>query len=181
MCDPVTMTVLAVASTAYSINEQRNQQAFQEDVAKNNAKMANDANMQNFYLQNSQLNQQEQQENEANAQAKLEQQLAVQKGIASQRTASGEAGVAGLSIDSLFADVMRQGSNNITTLERNQSDSQAQRATEKKVLHNNTHAGIQNPSFYKGKNQMLGAGLQIASAGGAAYVNSGGKFGGKKA
>lgn len=176
------MAALVVASTAYSIHEQNQAQAFQEDVAKNNAKTANDANMANFYLQNSQLNQQEQQENDANAQAKLEQQLAVQKGIATQRTASGESGVAGLSIDSLFADVMRQGSNNITTLERNQQDSQAQRATEKKVLHNNTHAGVQNPSFYKGKNQMLGAGLQIASAGAGAYANAGGTFGkgGKK-
>lgn len=179
MCEPTTiaMTAMAVASTAYGIHESNTQQNYAEAVAKQNAEMQNAAAAENYKLQNRQLNLQQLQENEATALQKHQQRLAVQREVATARVAAGESGVSGLSIDSLFADIIRQGANNMTTLDRNLADANDQRDIEKKALQNNTWAGLQNPSFYKGSNGMLGAGLQIASAGLGAYTASGGTFG----
>ena len=171
------MAGLSVASTAYSINEQNSQQNYYEAVTKQNAALQNQANQENYLLQNRQLNLQQSQEEEATALERQKQLMAVQKEVASQRVAAGEGGLSGLSLDSIFADVIRQGANNLTTMDRNLADSSTQRDVEKKTLQNSTWAGLQNPSFYKGKNQMLGAGLQIASAGVGAYTQAGGKFG----
>lgn len=175
---PIAMAVMSAAATAYSIDESKTQQNYAEAVAKQNADQQNAANAENYKLQNRQLNMQQLQEMDATAAAKHQQKLAVQKEVAVQRVSAGESGVAGLSIDSIFADVIREGSNNMTTLDRNQSDANAQRDVEKQALRNNTWAGIQNPSFYKGKNQMLGAGLQIGSAALSGYAAGGGTFGG---
>lgn len=176
MCNPaLAVAALTVASTAYSINEANTQQNYAEAVAKQNAEMQNQAAMENYKLQNRQLNMQQLQESEATALEKHKQRLAVQREVATARVAAGESGVAGLSIDSLFSDIIRQGANNMTTLDRNLADANDQRDIEKKALQNNTWAGLQNPSFYKGKHQTLGAGLQIASSGAGAYTTAGGK------
>lgn len=179
MCEPTTiaMAAMAVVSTAYGIHESNTQQNYAEAVAKQNADLQNAAAMENNKLQNRQLNMQQLQESEATALQKHQQRLAVQKEVATARVGAGESGVAGLSIDSLFSDIIRQGANNMTTLDRNLEDANAQRDVEKRALQNNTWAGLQNPSFYKGKNQTLGAGLQIASAGMSAYTAAGGTFG----
>lgn len=178
MCNPALgMLAFSMATTAYQIHEQNTQQRYTEAVTKANAEMQNQAALENFKLQNRQLNLQQQQEEEATALEKHRQQLAVQKEVAAQRVAAGEAGVSGLSIDSIFADIVRQGANNMTTLDRNLADSNAQRETEKQVMRNNTWAGLQNPSWYKGSNQMLGAGLQIISSGINGYRAGGGTFG----
>lgn len=181
MCDPVSLTVASMAATGLSIMEQRNQAEYANDVAEMNAEMANRANMENYRLQNRQLNLQEAQENEQLATETLAQQLETRKAIATQRVASAEAGVSGLSIDSIFADIARQGANNITTMQRNAADSQQQREADRKALQNSTWAGTQVNTTYKGSNSLLGAGLQIASAGAQTYMGAGGtlpSFGG---
>jgi hypothetical protein len=170
-----------MAATGLSIMEQRNQAEYANDVAEMNAEMANRANMENYRLQNRQLNLQEAQENEQLATETLAQQLETRKAIATQRVASAEAGVSGLSIDSIFADIARQGANNITTMQRNAADSQQQREADRKALQNSTWAGTQVNTTYKGSNSLLGAGLQIASAGAQTYMGAGGtlpSFGG---
>lgn len=171
---------IAAASSAYSIYDGRQQAAFQEDVAKQNADLQNEAADKNYKLQNSQLNLQELQESEAAALEKHRQKLAVQKEVAVQRVASGESGVGGISIDSIFADVVRQGANNITTIDRNLADSNRERHIQKQGLQNNTWASYQNPAFYKNKYANIGAGLQIASAAASGYAAGGGSFGGGK-
>jgi hypothetical protein len=178
MCNPaLAVAAITVASSAYSIHESNTQQNYAEAVAKQNAEMQNAAAEENYKLQNRQLNMQQLQESEATALEKHKQRLAVQREVATARVAAGESGVSGLSIDSLFADIIRQGANNMTTLDRNLADANDQRDIEKKALQNNTWAGLQNPSFYKGSNGMLGAGLQIASSGLSAYSAAGGTFG----
>jgi len=170
------MAGLAIASTAFSLNEANNQASYQSKVAKQNAESANRANDANYKLQNRQMNMQQLQESEAAALAKQQQQMAVQKEVATQRTSSGESGVSGLSIDSLFSDIVRQGSNNMTTIDRNLADSNEQRDVQKEALRNGTWANIQSGASYKGGNKMLGAGLQIAGAGLGAYTDAGGKL-----
>lgn len=181
MCDPVSLAVATMATTGLSIMEQRNQAEYANDVAEMNAEMANRANMENYRLQNRQLNLQEAQENDQLATETLAQQLETRKAVATQRVASAEAGVSGLSIDSIFADIARQGANNITTMQRNAADSQQQREADRKALQNSTWAGTQVNTTYKGSNSLLGAGLQIASAGAQTYMGAGGtlpSFGG---
>jgi hypothetical protein len=173
----IAVAAFTAATTAYSISEQRSQAAWQADVDQQNADRANEANLENYKLQNQQLNLQELQENEQAAQEKHKQALAVQKGVAEARVSAGEAGVSGLSIDSIFADVVRQGAENMTTIDRNLADSQQQRDADRKVLYNNTLAGVQNPQSYKSKTANLGAGLQIIGSGLGGYTSAGGKFG----
>lgn len=174
---PYIAAAAAVGGTAYSIDQGNKQTAFQNKVTEQNADAANKANAANYKLQNKLLNEQELQENEQAALLKHQQKLGVQREVATQRVASGEAGVSGLSIDSIFADVVRQGANNMTTVDRNLADSDSQREVERQVLHNNAIAGIQSTATYKGSNAGLGAGLQIIGSGLSAYSNAGGKFG----
>jgi len=177
MCGPAVIpAVIAAASTAYAIQEQNTQANYMAAVEKQNAERSNQALMDNYRLQSHQLNLQQLQENEATALEKHKQKLAVQKEVASQRVAAGEAGLSGLSIDSIFADIIREGANNMTTLDRNLQDSNDQRAVEMKTLQNNTSAGLQSPSFYKGSNNMLSAGLQIGSAAAGSYSAAGGEW-----
>lgn len=177
---PIAMMAMTAASTAYSIHEQNTQANYMAAVEKQNAERNNQALMDNYRLQTHQMNMQQLQENEATALEKHKQKLAVQKEVATQRVTAGEAGLSGLSIDSIFSDIIREGANNMTTLDRNLEDSNHQRATEMKALQQNTSAGLQSPTFYKGSNNMLGAGLQIGSAALSGYVAGGGKFGSKK-
>lgn len=178
MCNPaIAVMAFSAVTTAYSINEQRTQANWQAAVEEQNAARANEANLENYKLQNQQLNLQELQENEQAAVEKHKQKLAVQKGVAEARVASGEAGVSGLSIDSIFADVVRQGAENMTTIDRNLKDSNQQRDADRKVLFNSAKAGVQNPQTYKAKHANLGAGLQIVGAGLGGYTSAGGKFG----
>lgn len=180
MCNPaLAVAALAAASTAYQVDSSNKQTAWQNKQTEMNAEANNKAVAENFKNQNQLLNMQELQESEQAAQQKMQQRLAVQKEVASQRVASGEAGVSGLSIDSIFADVIRQGANNITTIDRNLADSNAQRDVERKQLRNAAEAGMQSTATYKGSGQALGAGLQIIGAGVGGYMSAGGKFGGK--
>jgi hypothetical protein len=182
MCNPaIAVAALSAAATAYSVNEQRTQANYAEAAARQNASTANDANLENFKLQNSQINLQELQEGDQAAQLKQQQKLDAQKQVATARVSAGESGVSGLSIDSIFGDIVRQASNNITTIDNNLEDANTQRDSERKVLQNNTQAGMQTPSFYKGGNALLGAGLQIGTAAIGGYSAGGGKFTTKKA
>lgn len=181
MCNPaLAVAALAAASTAYQVDSSNKQTAWQNKQTEMNAEANNKAVAENFKNQNQLLNMQELQESEQAAQQKMQQRLAVQKEVASQRVASGEAGVSGLSIDSIFADVIRQGANNLTTIDLNLADSNAQRDVERKQLHNAAIAGMQSTSTYKGSNRGLGAGLQIVGSGLNAYTSAGGKFGSTK-
>lgn len=173
MCGPAAaMAALAVASTAYSIDQQNSQAAYQREQADKQ----NKATLDNYMTQQRLLNMQDAQETDQATLAKQQQQLQAQKAIATQRVAAGEAGISGLSVDSIFADVMRQAGGNISTINRNLSDSQAQRNEQRQALRYNSNAQFVNRNQFKGAS-MLGAGLQLASAAGSAYTAAGGKFG----
>lgn len=170
------MVGLSMASSLYAMNEQKNQADFQADVAAQNAKTANEHNLRNYHSTNRLLNIQEAQENEAVALSERDQKLQAAAAISAQRTASGEAGVSGLSIDSLFSDVMRQTGNNLTMTQRNASDSRFQREADREANRNGTWSNTQTNAVYKPKNALLGAGLQLASSGANAFVAQGGSF-----
>lgn len=176
MCDPVSMGIMMAASTGLGIMEQRGQQKYAEGVAQTNADQANKAATENFLVQNRQLNQMELQDNMNANIEKAQMALGAQKAVATQRVSSGSAGVSGLSIDSLFADIDRQAGNNMTTIDRNLESATDQRNFERKVVRNNTNASFVNRSVYKSKMGGLGSALQIASAGAGGYMQAGGKF-----
>lgn len=176
MCDPISMGIMMAASTGLGIMEQRGQQKYADGVAKTNAEQANRAATENFLIQNRQLNQMELQDNMNASTEKTQQALAAQKAVAAQRVSSGSAGVSGLSIDGLFADIERQAGNNMTALDRNLTSATDQRNFERKVVSANTNASFVNRSVYKSKLGGLGSALQIASAGAGGYTAAGGKF-----
>ena len=95
MCDP--MTIMAALTTIAAADEKQQQ-------AKANEKSANAA-----YLNDvTQLNLRLRQEEEAESQRGMEADIQTMKDVSVARTASGESGVSGLSVDALMSDIFRQ-------------------------------------------------------------------------
>ena len=95
MCDP--MTIMTAMTTIAAAGEKQQQ-------AKANEKNANAA-----YLNDvTQLNLRQRQEEEAESQRGQEADIQTMKDVSQARTASGESGVSGLSVDALMSDIFRQ-------------------------------------------------------------------------
>ena len=95
MCDPT--TIIGAMTSIAAAGEQ-------QDAARRNEKSANAA-----YLSDArQLNLRQRQEEEAEVQRAQEADIQNMKDIATARTASGESGVSGLSVDALMTDILRQ-------------------------------------------------------------------------
>lgn len=94
MCDP---TAIAALSSIVQYGEQ--QQRYAE-----NKKAANQA-----YLNDvRQLNLRQREEEEAESQRSFDADVQAARDVSTARTAAGESGVAGLSVDALMADIVRQ-------------------------------------------------------------------------
>jgi hypothetical protein len=105
MCDPVTMTVLTVASTAGSLYAQ--QQAADQQAAANRTNFNNQMTAYRYNLANA--NATKVQEAENLSQKKMEINSDVMRKQATATVAAGEAGVSGLSVDSLLASIGAEG------------------------------------------------------------------------
>ena len=95
MCDPA--TILSAMTTIAGAAEQQQQAQRNEENA--NASYLNDAR---------QLNLRQRQEEEAESQRGMEADIQTMKDVSKARTASGESGVSGLSVDALMSDILRQ-------------------------------------------------------------------------
>ena len=118
MCDPA--TILGAMTSIASYGEQQEQ-------AKRNEESANAA-----YLSDArQLNLRQRQEEEAEAQRGQDADIQSMRDLATARTASGESGVAGLSVDALMNDILRQNLYDDTKASSNLGATKAQIAEEK--------------------------------------------------
>jgi|TARA_R110000744_G_C19224915_1_gene547524 hypothetical protein len=118
MCDPA--TILGAMTSIVAAGEQ-------QEAAKRNQKAANAA-----YLSDArQLNLRQRQEEEAEVQRGQEADIQSMKDSATARTASGESGVSGLSVDALMTDILRQNLFDDTKGTSNLDATKAQIAEEK--------------------------------------------------
>ena len=95
MCDAG--TILSAMTSIAAAGEQQQQAQRNEENA--NASYLNDAR---------QLNLRQRQEEEAESQRGMEADIQTMKDVSKARTASGESGVSGLSVDALMSDILRQ-------------------------------------------------------------------------
>ena len=95
MCDAG--TILSAMTSIVAADEQ--QQQAQRNEASANAAYLNDVR---------QLNLRQREEQEAESQRGMEADIQSMKDVSTARTASGESGVSGLSVDALMTDIMRQ-------------------------------------------------------------------------
>lgn len=118
MCDPT--TIIGAMTSIAAAGEQ-------QDAARRNEKSANAA-----YLSDArQLNLRQRQEEEAEVQRAQEADIQNMKDIATARTASGESGVSGLSVDALMTDILRQNLFDDTKASSNLDATKAQIAEQK--------------------------------------------------
>lgn len=101
MCEPTTMMVLSIASSVASVVAQ--QQAADAQAAANQRQYDN--TMQAYRANVNQTNLMQQQEREGAYQKIEENSMRARAAQAKARTASGESGISGLSVDSLLGDM----------------------------------------------------------------------------
>ena len=137
MCDP--MTIMTAMTSIAAAGEQQQQAQRNEENA--NASYLNDAR---------QLNLRQRQEQEAESQRGMEADIQTMRDVSKARTASGESGVAGLSVDALMADILRQNLFDDTKADSNLSATEAQIAAQKEGAKSNRQSRINSvpyPSF----------------------------------
>ena len=147
MCDAP--TIFSVMTTIAGADEQQRQ-------AKRNEESSNAA-----YLSDArQLNLRQRQEEEAESQRGQEADIQAMRDVAKAKTAAGESGVAGLSVDALMSDIMRQNMFDDTKASSNLSATKAQIAEQKKGAEASRQSRINQvpyPSFAANALQIGGA------------------------
>ena len=152
MCEP--STILSAMASIVSAGEQQQQAQANEKNA--NASYLNDVR---------QLNLRQRQEEEAESQRGMEADIQTMRDSSKARTASGESGVSGLSVDALMSDILRQNLFDDTKADSNLGATKAQIAEQKKGAETGRQSRINSvpyPSF-------AGTALQI---GGDAYESN---------
>jgi len=160
MCEP--STILSAMASIVSAGEQQQQAQANEKNA--NASYLNDVR---------QLNLRQRQEEEAESQRGMEADIQTMRDSSKARTASGESGVSGLSVDALMSDILRQNLFDDTKADSNLGATKAQIAEQKKGAETGRQSRINSvpyPSF-------AGTALQI---GGDAYESNPSYFKGLK-
>lgn len=160
MCDAATI-IGAMTSIAGAAEKQQQAQSNEENA---NASYLNDAR---------QLNLRQRQEEEAESQRGMEADIQTMRDTSKARTASGESGVSGLSVDALMSDILRQNLFDDTKADSNLGATKAQIAEQKKGAETGRQSRINSvpyPSF-------AGTALQI---GGDAYESNPSYFKGLK-
>lgn len=123
MCDPVTLTVLTVASTAATFIGQKQAADAQEAANQQSRNLV----IQNQRLQIRALQNQEDEDSRQAGEALRDNAQAADAAAATARVAAGESGVSGLSIDALLGDIVRQESENRFDIQSTQDFRQRQR------------------------------------------------------
>lgn len=171
MCEPTTMAVLSIASTAAGLYGQQQAADAQDDYNKDMARNATIANNQ----RNAQINQRQLQERDAATGKIMANNIEATKAKATAQVSASGAGVSGLSVDSLLADLgMSQGRYN-ASVGQNLRQSTAGADWERVNAYNDmqsTFNGLKTPAMPN----YLGAALQIGTAVDTYNTNSGGKL-----
>jgi len=137
MCDPATI-IGAMTSIAGAAEQQQQAQANEKNA---NASYLNDVR---------QLNLRQRQEEEAESQRGMEADIQTMRDSSKARTASGESGVSGLSVDALMSDILRQNLFDDTKADSNLGATKAQIAEQKKGAETGRQSRINSvpyPSF----------------------------------
>ena len=137
MCDAA--TIIGAMTSIAAADEEQKQAAANEKNA--NAAFLNDAR---------QLNLRQRQEEEAESQRGMEADIQTMRDVSKARTASGESGVSGLSVDALMSDILRQNLSDDTKAASNLGATKAQIAEEKKGAETGRQSRINSvpyPSF----------------------------------
>lgn len=161
---PIITLVISAAATAYSVDAQNKSVKAENKVREIGAESAR----QSFRDQASDMNLRVQQEQEAAVNAKMENAKRAAEARGTARAASGQAGVAGLSVDALMADFYRQEGTYRAVTDSNLSASIEQSQRELKGLRSTAQSreASLRPEAVPG---YLGAGLRIAGQGVQAY------------
>lgn len=168
MCDPVSigMFSLSALSTAVGYKAQSAQADYQNKMAYAQAENARQATI-NDYNQSSLRSIEEE---DASAQKVRMQIEEMRKAQATARVSAGEAGVSGLSVDTLFRDIEGQGLSNVDVVNQNLAMFQRQNEQNKKAIHTTGKSrGNQAASRLNAGPSALGAALEIGGAGLSAY------------
>lgn len=159
MCEPTTMMVLSIASTAASVYSQQQAQSAQE--RSNQRQYENQMMAMRYNQANSNFTRV--QENENLATQKVLNDAAARRATATAATRAGEGGVAGLSVDALLADINARAGMDNTTAEVNYL--RRDRAIQADAYNNwaNTASAINKLETPKAPD-YLGAALKIGGA-----------------
>lgn len=167
---------IAAATTAAQYASQQQQASaqsqYQQQMADENAKqMEQNAKLarESYYLSTARLDQQDMQKDAAHSQDMLANQIAGAKARATARVSAGEAGVSGLSVDSLVADFHRQEAMYRSSAENNRENERAQVQMEKQGLRAQADGRIQSVRPYVrdpiSRPDFLGAALRVGAGG----------------
>jgi len=161
---PIVTLLISAAATAYTV-DQSNQGVKAENKSR---EVASESAAQSGRNQFSEINQRVQQEQEAVVQAKMENAKRAAEARSTARTSSGQAGVAGLSVDSLLADFYRQeaGYRAVTDANLVYTIDQSQRQAEGVRSGTQSRINELRPEPLPG---YLGAGMRIAGQSVQAY------------
>lgn len=164
MCEPTTMAILSVASTAASFVGQ--QQAASAQESANNS--ARNLAIQNQNLQIRALQNAEDEENRRATESLIDNSRAAEAAKATGLVAAGESGVSGLSIDALLGDLDRQEGENKQDVLQTQDFGQRQRQLDREGLGITAQSQInqlpivQYPSF-------IGSAIEAGASGYSSY------------
>lgn len=163
--------IVGAAQTGYQYygekQQAKSQARFQEAAAKEGQELAKES----FQNQQTDIQNRAQEQSEADAQQVGQVKKEAAQARSQARVASGEAGVAGLSVDALLADFSNQEAESLGTIKRNtffrkrqlQQEQLGLRAQGMNQLASTRFAPIRGPS-------SIGAGLSIAGQGLTAYT-----------
>lgn len=160
MCDPVSLAVLTVASTAASVSAQ--QQAADAQAETNQRQYDN--TMRAYRENVNQTNLMQQQEREASLQKVEDNNMKARAAASTATVASGESGVSGLSVDALMSDISFDQNRFNSSVQTNFDRAQGAISNQRENVYANAASsinGLQTPAAP----DYLGAGLKIAQAG----------------
>lgn len=138
MCEPTTVALLTVASSAASFVGQQ-QAASAQESANNEAR---NLAIQNQRLQIRALQNQEDEENRRAEEALRDNSRAAEAAKATAQVSAGEAGVSGLSVDALLGDLERQEGENKQDIIQTQDFGQRQRQLDREGVGINAQSQI---------------------------------------
>lgn len=167
MCEPTTLFAAAMgANSLFSMYQQSSMTEKQWAIEAENMEKSNAAAMETYLSDSSQLVNQQIQADERDAQERLAAKLDTQKRVGAARAAGAESGIRGISLDNQVMDLIRGGSNNLTTIDSNSAYEKQQREYEKKSLQRSAKGRVQDFKVARPSRgaSLLGAGLQIGGS-----------------
>lgn len=174
MCEPISAATAALAVTSSVAQMVGNKKALEHQarVQAENTRRNNKAAMDSYLINTQQMNLGKTQENEALADEKLALKLETRKRAATARAGSAETGLAGYSIDAQVQDIIKQGLDNVTTLDTNQEYSDANFAIQQKGIYQQAKANQAGFQPYQPSPKLFytGAALKIAGSGVQGYA-----------